>query len=72
MVENVLAMNLHISARVPMGSRDIVVRSELPSVSLFAFLCCCKSIELWSYVQSGNKWDERLEHVMMIPESEAR
>ena len=36
------------------------------------FFCCCKSIELWSYVQSGNKWDELLEHVMMIPESEAR
>ena len=37
MVENVLAMNLHISARVPMGSRGIVARSELPSVSLFMF-----------------------------------
>ena len=38
MMENVLAMNLHISARVPMGSQGIVVRSELPLVSLFMSL----------------------------------
>lgn len=31
MVENVLAQNLHISARVPMGGRGFVVRSELQS-----------------------------------------
>ena len=36
------------------------------------FFCCCKSVELWSHVQSGNKWDELVEHVMMIPDSEAR
>ena len=39
---------------------------------IYVFFCCCKSIELWSYVKSGNKWYELAEHVMMIPESEAR